>query len=354
MLQRRINPNGGFEVWQMGALREAVPHASITADTYYWQNTTGAVVRIERVADAPPVSLTDGVRLRNSMKITVISPAVPAANQVAGIVHTGTSDTFWKRLLGRRPALTYYMKASGPFVLSYGLRSNAPFKTFTCRAEVGTAWGRHRTLMDETPDTDWGAGGPERGYANFLFLGGGGDFLGALNQWSDGPTGICIGHSNFLETAGNTLWIAGHQLEADAFTPFEQRSHEDEEWDCMRFIQKSFWRDVRPQAGWASQSNPLHAGQHSWPASRPNGAGGGWQGVLVKLHRPMAAVPQVNIFNPVGPGQAILNWSRGVVLGGSIDGRTEISFRLSAEDPYAAAGDTLVTGWCADASVVAG
>jgi hypothetical protein len=241
------------------------------------------------------------------------------------------------------------MKANGHFVLSYGLRSNDPYKTFTCRAAIGPSWSQQRTLMAVAPDTDWGSGGAERGYANFLFLGGGADFAGILNAWGDGPTGICADQTNFLGAVGNTLWIAGHQLEADEFTPYEQRSYEDDEFDCMRFIQKSFLRDVAPAAGLATHSEILKEGQECFPVTRVGGDG--WQAHQVRFVRPMITKPQLHLFNPIEQGATFYNWSRGVSINGSVDWLSERGARLSAQDAAAAAGDTIVFGWLADASV---
>lgn len=113
-LTRRLNPNGDFAVWQMGLANPSADHGVITADAYYLQNTSGAVLRVEKSADAP--SFADaGFVVRQSMKITVLTAANPSETENAGIVHTGTGDRFAQMLLGRAPVRSLFMKASGPF-----------------------------------------------------------------------------------------------------------------------------------------------------------------------------------------------------------------------------------------------
>jgi hypothetical protein len=347
MLLRRLNPNGDFAVWQMGHANPSAAHGVITADAYYLQNTTGAVLRVEKSADAPSFAEA-GFVVRQSMKVTVLTATNPSDTENAGIVHTGTGDRFAQMLLGRAPVRSLLMKASGPFTLSYGLRSNIPYFTYAAGADVDQTWRKFTASMPVPPATDWGAGSA-RGYASFLFLGGGSAFAQQPNVWEAGPKGVVPTQSNFLGAVGNTLWIAADQLEADVASPFEQRPYEDEEWDCLRYIQKSFWRDVAPKAGWANQNSPFHAGQHYFAATRAGG--NGWQGTQIDFKRPMITPPVVSIYNPIGPGSLVLNWSRATTVGASIDAVTEKGFRLSAADPIASLGDTLVTGWLANASV---
>lgn len=347
MSARRINLNGDFDLWQLGALREAMPHDALVCDGWRHPNTTGAKVRAERSTDAPSFSAA-GRFIGQSVKLTCTEPVASLPiHSIGGIVHFG-EGYFWRPLHGKPLALSGWIKASLPGFYSCGVRTGrAPYKTFGAEIEVAAAdtWQRFEIHIPQAPlDGGW-TFESDTGFAVYFFLGGTSMFNGPVGQWADGGLGLSTRQVPWLSTQGATYHLAGVQLEACAVTPFEVWPFADELARAQRYVEKSFrlLQAPAPALGIMEGAHLFHAPR---PASLP------WQAPdYIRFATAKRVAPTIALFNPVTAGSAqIRNWSQSTDLAQTAaDAITEFGFRISGYGGDL--GNTLGIAWLADASV---
>ena len=251
---RRMNINGGMQVWQRStslSVSEGTNEGVTACDRYGFEfgNASAGAATISRSTDVPtnlgfPYSFKIDVTTLNNMSANNTQIRFPYRFEAQDIVSSGWKYNDPNSFL----TISFYFKSnkSGTNKLPVQIRTFDGTAYFYI-AEItqsDTNWNRYTVKIpgnsNLTFNNDTGAG---LRIAVYGYLGTGSTGSMSLNTWAayNHPSTFTPNNtSTWFTTNDATLEFTGFQLELGSVaTPFEHRSYGDQLARCMRYYQKS-------------------------------------------------------------------------------------------------------------------
>lgn len=345
----RVNQNGDFSVWQMGLSHSPMIHTYMLADWWRGQNSSNAVLAVEKSAHVPTYAQAGRV-IGQSMKVTVTTASTGASQNVA-LVYRGDGYEF-RKLYQRAAKLRFWVDSSvtGTFFagISSGQASGGAGYSCPCSyAITNSGYNAYELNIPASPaDGFWLD--DQVGYSLYFFLSLGSSFYGTANVWNANNAGGTSAQTNFVANQGATFYLADVRISpADEADP-EPCDYRREVWSARTRLRKSFMLDQAPAGSLGFGQGEIYV-----PASRDAGVDGGMTFCKIE-HEPMARVPDVTIYNVQNQTAQMRNVYPLVAdcTGTAVDNRTPSGFRVYATAPAGTKrGDSMAFHYVEDATL---